>query len=190
MPEAGLKAQSGQPDCAPLIALFDQCFAGTFNTRLVKGFDEPVYLPVAADSLSHRVVFAHGFFSSALHEIAHWCMAGEQRRQQIDYGYWYEPDGRSVQQQQDFEVVEVKPQALEWILSKSCGHRFRVSVDNLSGEETDPQAFKLAVYKQVADYCRLGLPARAETLRQALVGYYGVHSKLAFSSYSLTELSG
>jgi elongation factor P hydroxylase len=188
MPETELKSLPGQPDCAPLIALFDQCFARSLNTRLVRGFDEPVYLPATAACLSHQVIFAHGFFSSALHEIAHWCLAGRQRRQQIDYGYWYAPDGRSVQQQQDFEVVEVKPQALEWILSKSCGHRFSVSADNLSGEATDPQAFKLAVYKQVENYCRQGLPARAETLRQALAGYYGVHSKLAFSSYSLTEL--
>ena len=188
MPEAGLKTQPVQPDSAPLITLFDRCFADSLNTRLVRGFDEPVYLPATADCLNHRVIFAHGFFSSALHEIAHWCLAGEQRRQQIDYGYWYAPDGRSVQQQRDFEVVEVKPQALEWILSKSCGHRFRISADNLSGEATDPQVFKLAVFEQVADYCRQGLPARAETLRQALVAYYGVHSKLAFSRYSLTEL--
>lgn len=188
MPDAPLKSLPDQADCASLITLFDQCFVGPLNTRLVKGGDEPVYLPATADCLNHRVIFAHGFFSSALHEIAHWCLAGEQRRQQLDYGYWYEPDGRSVQQQRDFEVVEVKPQALEWVLSKSCGHRFRISADNLGGEATDPQAFKRAVYKQVADYCRQGLPARAETLRQALVGYYGVHSTLAFSSYSLTEL--
>ena len=188
MPEAGLKSLPAQADCAPLIVLFDRCFAGPFNTRLERGGDEPVYLPASADCMSHRVIFAHGFFSSALHEIAHWCLAGELRRQQVDYGYWYAPDGRSAQQQQDFEVVEVKPQALEWILSKSCGHRFKVSADNLSGEATDPQAFKLAVYKQVENYSRQGLPARSETLRQALAGYYGVHSKLAFSSYSLTEL--
>ena len=32
-----------------LISLFDGCFAEDFNTRLVKGDDEPVYLPADAD---------------------------------------------------------------------------------------------------------------------------------------------
>ena len=188
MPEAGLDSPPADADCAPLIELFDQCFVGPFNTRLVRGSDEPVYLPADGDCVSHRVIFAHGYFSSALHEIAHWCLAGEQRRLQIDYGYWYAPDGRSAEQQQAFEAVEVKPQALEWVLSKSCGHRFRISADNLSGEATDPQVFKQAVYQQALRYCQQGLPARAETLRQALSRYYGVHNTLAPSCYSFTEL--
>ncbi len=53
------------------------------------------------------------FYASALHEIAHWCIAGENRCQQVDYGYWYEPNGRSEERQFEFEKVEVKPQALE-----------------------------------------------------------------------------
>lgn len=188
MTEAQFKPSPTQTDSAPLISLFDQCFATAFNTRLVKGDDEPVYLPANADCMNHQVIFAHGFFSSALHEIAHWCLAGERRRQQIDYGYWYAPDGRSAQQQQDFELVEVKPQALEWILSKSCGHRFRLSADNLSGEATDSQAFKLAVFRQALHFCEQGLPARAETLRYALSDYYGFHSTMESRCYSLTEL--
>ena len=34
-------------------------------------------------------------------------------------------------QQQAFERVEVKPQALEWLFNLCCGHRFRISADNL-----------------------------------------------------------
>ncbi|SUC30833.1 Protein of uncharacterised function, DUF462 [Providencia rettgeri] len=77
-----------------LINIFDECFGVTYNTRLVKGDDEPIYLPADEAVPYHRIVFAHGFFTSGLHEISHWCIAGEARRQQVDYGYWYCPDGR------------------------------------------------------------------------------------------------
>ena len=134
-----------------IIAIFNTTFSSSFNTQLELGGDEPIYLPADDDHEYHRIIFARGFYASAMHEIAHWCLAGDERRQQLDYGYWYAPDGRTVSQQQLFESVEVKPQALEWIFSKSCGHRFRVSADNLSGEYRNPQPFKLAVYQQVQD---------------------------------------
>ena len=72
-----------------LIDLFDSCFAEEFNTRLIKGDDEPIYLPADDETPYHRIVFAHGFFASALHEISHWCVAGKARREQVDFGYWY-----------------------------------------------------------------------------------------------------
>ncbi len=50
-----------------LIDLFDSCFAEEFNTRLIKGDDEPIYLPADDETPYHRIVFAHGFFASALH---------------------------------------------------------------------------------------------------------------------------
>src|SRR5690606_39383874 len=53
------------------------------------------YLPASEPDGLARVVFAHGFFASALHEIAHWCIAGDYRRTLHDYGYWYCPDGRT-----------------------------------------------------------------------------------------------
>jgi elongation factor P hydroxylase len=95
-----------------LIDLFDSCFAEEFNTRLIKGDDEPIYLPADDDTPYHRIVFAHGFFASALHEISHWCVAGKARRELVDFGYWYCPDGRDAMTQSQFEDVEVKPQAL------------------------------------------------------------------------------
>ncbi len=39
------------------------------------------------------------FFASALHEISHWCVAGKARREQVDFGYWYCPDGRDAMTQ-------------------------------------------------------------------------------------------
>lgn len=130
-----------------LMACFDQCFADQ-HTCLVWGGDEPEYLP-AQDNQPARIQFAHGYFASALHEISHWCIAGPARRQQADLGYWYAPDGRTREQQALFEQVEVKPQALEWLLTVACGRPFRVSLDNLNGDAGDGQAFKDAVHARV-----------------------------------------
>lgn len=155
-----------------LISIFDQLFFVSENTRLIKGEDEPIYLPADISYSYNRVVFAHGFFSSALHETAHWCIAGKARRQQTDYGYWYAPDGRDEQQQHEFEQVEIKPQAIEWAFSLACGKPFDVSVDNLSGIETDRSAFRCMVFKQLERYCQTGFPARAKQFITALCKFY------------------
>ena len=82
-----------------LIIIFNQRFANEFNTRLVKGEDEPLYSPASESCDYHQIIFAHGYYASALHEIAHWCIAGEERRLLEDFGYWYQPDGRNEQEQ-------------------------------------------------------------------------------------------
>ena len=166
-----------------LIHLFHTCFEQSHQTRLVRGEDEPLYLPKSSDQPCHQIIFAHGFFSSALHEIAHWLIAGPKRRELVDYGYWYEPDGRSLAQQKIFESVEVKPQALEWILADSCQYRFQFSADNLNGDPGDSLAFRQNIATQAQTYCRMGLPLRAEQLRQALVKFYGGPAKLCPSRF-------
>lgn len=154
-----------------LVELFAECFERSYRTRLVAGDDEPYYQPATEERLA-QVVFAHGFFASALHEIAHWCIAGSQRRTQFDYGYWYEPDGRDAHQQAEFERVERKPQALEWLFSSCAGVPFQVSVDNLSGIEVDRQAFTEAVWLELLRFFEQGLPERAECFAKALCRYY------------------
>ncbi|MGQ7034938.1 elongation factor P hydroxylase, partial [Escherichia coli] len=67
-----------------LIEIFNSCFADEFNTRLIKGDDEPIYLPADAEVPYNRIVFAHGFYASAIHEISHWCIAGKARRELVD----------------------------------------------------------------------------------------------------------
>lgn len=156
-----------------LIYLFEACFGLKYNTRLVKGEDEPIYLPADRQRSYHALCFAHGFFSSALHECSHWLIAGSARRQQVDFGYWYVPDGRTATQQKLFQQVEVKPQAIEWILSVAAGYRFYVSVDNLEGDASETETFKQAVYQQVLYYCKHGLSARATRFRNALCDFYG-----------------
>ena len=171
-----------------LITLFYNCFAKDYNTRLVKGDNEPVYLPADEQRTYHALIFAHGFFSSALHECSHWLIAGEERRKQVDFGYWYMPDGRNAEQQALFQCVEVKPQALEWVLSKAAGHKFHISIDNLNGAESDTVAFKQAVYDQVMYYCTVGLPQRAKKFRDALSSFYGQPDVLSIEDFSIEEL--
>ena len=138
-----------------------------WRTHLVPGTGEPVYLPAAVADDLNCIVFAHGYFNSALHELAHWCLAGAERRLLEDYGYWYCPDGRDASQQAAFEQVEVKPQAIEWWLALASGRSFRTSTDNLDGTPTDNQPFRQAVQRQAARYVTDGLPARAhEAVKQ------------------------
>ncbi len=156
-----------------VIALFDGLFRDTFITRLLRGGDEPLYLPADTNCPYHRVIFARSFYASALHEISHWCIAGERRRQLEDYGYWYLPDGRSADQQRRFEAAEVAPQALEMLFSRACALRFHVSVDNLGGAaEVDREAFEARVAGRAARYESEGLPARAAAFHAALLAFY------------------
>ena len=156
-----------------LIDLFDSCFAEEFNTRLVKGDDEPIYLPADDDTPYHRIVFAHGFFASALHEISHWCVAGKARRERVDFGYWYCPDGRDAMTQSQFEDVEVKPQAYEWLFCVAAGFPFNVSCDNLEGDvEPDRIAFQRRVHARVMTLLKQGIPERPARFIRALQHYY------------------
>lgn len=153
-----------------LIKLFDTLFAEQ-KVVLVRGAGEPEYFP-ATSSNPARIEFAHGFFSSALHELSHWCVAGQQRRKLSDFGYWYDADGRSLSQQQAFERVEIKPQALECLFTLACQRSFRVSQDNLFASfDTSNSTFATDVYSQVKYYIDYpqSLPADAKTLLWALL---------------------
>lgn len=143
-----LQSEAQQVDW--LILHFNQWFSH-LNVELVRGDFEPEYFP-ALDQAPARIQFAHGFFNSALHEISHWSIAGEQRRLLPDLGYWYAPDGRTAEQQALFEQVEIKPQAIEWLFSKAFGRKFRVSLDNLTGEGGNGATFKDNVFAQVQRY--------------------------------------
>lgn len=158
---------------ADIIALFDGVFAERYRTRLTRGGDEPLYQPASGDDDYHQVIFAHGFYASALHEISHWCIAGEQRRTLEDYGYWYLPDGRDAQQQVAFEAAEIAPQALESVFCEASQRPFHVSVDNLGGEaDVDRERFANLVLSRAERYRAEGLPRRADAFRVALQRFY------------------
>ncbi|USS94894.1 elongation factor P hydroxylase [Serratia symbiotica] len=156
-----------------LIAIFNQCFSEEYNTRLVKGNDEPIYLPADSQWSYHRIVFAHGFYASGLHEISHWCIAGEERRKLVDFGYCYCLDGHDAQTQSEFEAVEIKPQALEWIFCVAAGFAFNVSCDNLNGDcEPDRIAFQRKVRDRMLRLLEQEIPTRAARFIQALQAFY------------------
>jgi elongation factor P hydroxylase len=162
-----------------LIEIFNQCFQESYQTILVKGGDEPLYIPANTNHPYHQVIFARGFFSSALHEIAHWLIAGEKRRLLEDYGYWYIPDGRNEEQQKQFEIVEVKPQALEWILSDACQYPFQISVDNLNGLPMDLASFRQAIQEEKQRMLDKGLSMRTQLICDALTNKFSKSLELA-----------
>ena len=162
-------------DYRDLITLFNQTFFDQFCTRLELGTDEPIYLPKDETVPYHRIIFAHGYYASALHEISHWCVAGPERRLLEDFGYWYHPDGRTAEIQAEFEQVEIRPQAYEWILSTSAGFPFNVSCDNLQGDfEPDRFAFMQTVQQEVANILARGLPYRVKLLSNRLREFYNI----------------
>ncbi len=151
--------------------IFDECFVADFKTCL-KGFaDEPLYIPAKNGQLA-EIHYTQDYFASALHEIAHWCIAGARRRQLEDYGYWYAPDGRNKEQQLAFQQVEVRPQALELAFSTACGKPFRVSADNLNGSYQDTQAFEKQVQRQFKNDCEKGFSGRTSRFLIALHQFY------------------
>lgn len=163
-----------------LIMLFNDLFRESCRTVLVRGGDEPEYLPAGSADQPAQVIFAHGYYASALHEVSHWCIAGEHRRTLPDYGYWYCPDGRSPEQQALFEQVEVKPQAIEWLFSVAAGFRFHISIDNLSGGgAADGDGFRRKVRAQADRYLATGLPKRADEFFNTLMIFYGTADRFA-----------
>ena len=156
-------------DARSLEDVFRGCFEAEHATVLEGGGEEPLYV-ASPDPRArpHRIVYREDYFASALHEIAHWCLAGAARRRLDDYGYWYQPDGRTPEQQRAFEAVEARPQALEWILCEACGHDFHLSADNLEGCTGPSSRFAEAVEREKNAFDRHGLPPRAERFVRAL----------------------
>lgn len=188
MPEAQSLKQAMPSEADILCSIFESCFAESMRTRLLGGGEEPLYQPAESRDDYHQIIFRSDYAASALHEVSHWCIAGERRRQQLDYGYWYEPDGRSVAQQRVFESVEARPQALEWLFSVAAGRQFRVSIDNLNGDAVDPFPFQLAVWQAVHRYLANGLPTRAAVFWRALQKYYALPQAADPRSYSLKSI--
>ncbi|MBK8972930.1 MAG: elongation factor P hydroxylase [Hahellaceae bacterium] len=151
--------------------LFNECFGSRFNTQLQGGSAEPFYSAATAAQPAY-LYYREDFVRSALHEIAHWCVAGEQRRQKDDFGYWYHPEGRNAQQQAAFLQVEVLPQSFELIFCAAAGLPFRVSLDNLSGASGDIWTFELQVLGLAHTFPRAGHDGRALDWRNCLMHHY------------------
>ena len=144
---------------------FNSALGRAHRTRLIGGGCEPLYLP-GGEGWS-VVRFTHDYAASALHELAHWCIAGRLRRAQLDYGYWYRPPPRTKTEQAAFNRVEVSAQALESTLAAVCGLDFRVSVDDPDGCPDSAGHFAELVAAQAARPAQQ-LPPRAVALLSAL----------------------
>ena len=174
-----------------LEAVFMRCFTHSDCTRLAGGFDEPLYKPAGCEGEIHVLQYRADFVASALHEVAHWCIAGPARRLQTDFGYWYIPDGRNPGQQRAFEAVEYKPQALEWFFSKACAQQFHISIDNLHGSMGDGDSdsdFERLVVAQAQKWQCEGLPVDGGKFFRGLCREFSVADDLAGLHFSSSEL--
>ncbi len=177
-------------DARRLERVFALCFADRWRTRLLGGATEPFYRPATGAGDCHELHYREDYFASALHEVAHWCIAGDARRRLPDFGYWYLPDGRSVDQQRAFEAVEYRPQALEWWFSRACGYRFRPSADNLhdDGATQSQVQFARRIAAQAGRWARQGLPGRAALFFDALCREFDTALDSASRGFSVAEL--
>jgi len=171
--------------------VFNDCFIDSFNTCLIGGADEPLYQPAQRRAEHHVLRYRADYFASALHEVAHWCIAGERRRRLLDFGYWYAPEGRCLDQQRAFEAVECKPQALEWFFSRACDYQFQVSADNLelaARQDVDTMSLQRGVLEQVRRWQADGLPQRAGVFYRALCEEFGTNVSVGQLQFSLADL--
>lgn len=160
------------PDALPvhwLETVFYQSVGRAFNTVLRGGADEPLYIP-ARGSQCAEIHYRLDYLRSALHEVAHWCLAGAARRLRPDYGYWYAPDGRNSVQQHAFFAVEARPQALEQCFCDRLAVPFSVSIDNPGTvlEEGVVVGFERRVQLERVQFLENGLPGRAARFAEAL----------------------
>ena len=166
-------------DLAGLVRYLNDQVLSCHNTVLLGGAQEPYYRAAREEKnrdgilnqVPAQIEFRQDYVRSALHELAHWCIAGRERRHMDDYGYWYAPDGRTPEQQKAFFSVEIKPQALEQIFCQALGIDFCISVDNLGGEPPGAQEiseFIQAIAEQRKRWQQQGLPPRATAILTAL----------------------
>jgi hypothetical protein len=155
------------PSAARIAKAFNRLFFGTHRTLLRGGGAEPLYEPATCTHPA-RIVHTLDFPASALHEVAHWCLAGQRRRQLRDYGYWYVPGPRDPRQRAAFFSAEAEVQALEAVLASTCGVRFVVSADDFAAAPDELEQFTRVVQERIVAR-RLGsLPPRAAAFRAAL----------------------
>ena len=162
--------------------LSDVQIAGCFNralgrrhgVRLMGGAAEPLYEPGCAGRPA-VIRYTRDYAASALHELAHWCIAGVRRRGLPDYGYWYQPPPRTDTQQSAFFRVELPVQALEARLAFASGLPFRVSVDDLERdgrvENEQAKAFEGEVQALAARMSARPVSRRALELEEHLRRY-------------------
>ncbi len=155
---------------ARIVRVFNAEFFKSHRTLMAGGASEPLYEP-AVGSKPARIAFTYDYPASALHEAAHWCIAGIKRRRLRDYGYAYVPGPRDARQREDFFVAEADVQALEAIFAQTCGVRFVVSADDFDAPPAELVRFAAMVAER-AVVRAAKLPARAQRFHDALAAAF------------------
>jgi elongation factor P hydroxylase len=148
-------------------SVFAASLGDDYHTELVGGASEPFYKP-AVGGAPAQLYFREDFPASALHEVAHWCIAGIQRRRQEDFGYHYIAGPRDARQQAAFFELELHTQSLESAFARALGLEFQPSADNLQAD-IDGFAAAIEAYTRALE-AWLASPAgtRARRFIQAL----------------------
>lgn len=160
---------SQQEEIAKLLQVeeaFNHWAIPKYNTKLQGGFAEPFYKTFHRDETgklkSAEIQYRENFLRSALHEISHWCIAGNERRLMDDFGYWYTEENRDQKQQNEFYKVEIRPQAIEMGLCEALNIPFNISADNLNSNNLgEIDSFRQAVMLQYSEYKKNEFPHRA-----------------------------
>ena len=126
--------------------LFNNAFEKKYRVRLIGGAAEPIYLP-PTDEKTGAICFREDFASSALHEVAHWCLAGRDRRKMVDFGYEYISPPRDEVAQIIFLQAETRVQGLERLFSEVSGVSFSASLDNLDCDEVNMKKMPKLVFE-------------------------------------------
>lgn len=125
-----------------LCSALTELLSNVFPDLIIKGgAEEPFYEAPKGDSKA-ILYYRSNYPRSLLHEICHYCLSGEKRRQLDDFGYWYFPCGRSADEQLQFEQVEARPQGLEKLMCEIIGITFIPSLDDFSGRPSSTDFLK------------------------------------------------
>jgi len=159
------------PVAARITDTFNRLFGVSRGVCMVGGGAEPLYEP-ACGAQPARIVYTIDYPASALHEAAHWCIAGATRRRLRDYGYSYAPGPRTPASRAAFFASECDVQAVEALLAEACGVRFVVSADDFAASDAELAAFERSVRAAIEQRRARGLPARAARFREALLAEF------------------
>ena len=150
---------------------FNACFGKKYRLEMLGGAEEPEYIPPRTDQTG-KLIYRCDYASSALHEAAHWCIAGPARRARVDFGYEYLPPPRTPQEQDEFFRFERRVQALEWIFSDCAQVIFHPSADNLE-VDTDQFLGQLELAKeQELHRLKCQVHSRASVFKRTLAKWF------------------
>ncbi|MHC5224893.1 elongation factor P hydroxylase [Ignatzschineria sp. LJL83] len=116
-----------------LSALLIDVLSGILPDLTIQGGAEEPFYESAKEGQKAILYFRDNYPRSLLHELSHFCLAGDRRRKLDDFGYWYFPCGRTAEEQLLFEEVEARPQGLEKVMCEVIGIKFSPSLDDFSG---------------------------------------------------------